>query len=215
MARCHRPRAGIAATPTRPGLQRDAMAASQRAISLAPNYGLARDALALQYLQSFDIRSALAEANAAAALAPANALVLIHVSGMLRGIEPDRAVMIARQALTLDPLNLSYIDRYGRALNAARRYKEAAEAGRQAMASSNNFIALPPMPRSRHCASAVPSRSTMTLPRPTPCVPRLKPRSVPSKYHCSFGKAASLKLPLSHGSIRSAANRASRRCRMR
>lgn len=129
----------VTSAANRAGLQRDAMAASQRAISLAPNYGLARDALALQYLQTFDIRRALAEANAAAALAPANALVLIHVSGMLRGIEPDRAVMIARQAVTLDPLNLSYIDRYGRALNAARRYKEAAEAGRQAMALSNNL----------------------------------------------------------------------------
>lgn len=115
-----------------------ALAASRRAVALAPNSGYARASLAIRYRNALDMRRALAESEQALRLSPADARVVSDVGLVVRNADPDRAVILTRLALSLDPLNPLYLQNYGAALLAAQRLAQAADAARQAMALSNN-----------------------------------------------------------------------------
>ena len=120
-------------------LQGKAMATAQRAVLLAPNSGFARASLAYRYLAKLDTRRGVAEATAALALQPEDAPTLGNAASfVLMFIDPDRAVILIRKALDLDPFNGFFLESYAAAVFHARRYDEAAEAARQAMALSEN-----------------------------------------------------------------------------
>ncbi len=123
-------------------LKDEAMAASQRAVAIAPESGFARQSLAFQYLTAVDLRRALAEGERAIALAPADVGVIFGFTQLLQLFDPDRAVSIIREAASLDPFNPYYYFTYGKTLYAARRYREAAEASRHASALSNNQLGI-------------------------------------------------------------------------
>ena len=121
-------------------LEDAAMAASGRAVRLAPNSGFAHMSLANRYRNRLDMRRAVAEAEEALRLALADPRVLADAGALLRQVDPDRGVFITQDALALDPLNPLYVTNYCFALIAARRYQEALEAAQRAMAMSNNQI---------------------------------------------------------------------------
>lgn len=125
--------------------QPDAMAAARRAVALAPASGLARISLAARYQDESDLRHAVAEGEAALRLAPGDSRVLGVYSSIVRSFDSDRAVDIARRALTLDPLNIGLARNLARNQVYAGRYAEAAATIRQAMAMSNNKTVTDPL----------------------------------------------------------------------
>lgn len=114
------------------------MAASRRAVALAPGSGLAHVALSIQFRNRLELRPALAEIETALRLAPRDGRVVNEGGNFLRLIAPDRGVIVARNAITLDPLNALYVSNYATALLSTRRPDLALVYGRQAMAMSNN-----------------------------------------------------------------------------
>ena len=122
----------------RDDLKDKALAASQRAVALAPKYGFARASLAIQYLVRLDIRRAVAEAGTAAAMASEDANALINAAAILRRVDPDRALLLNKKARDLDPYNPLFLAYYASGLYYARQYAAAAEAAKKTMALSNN-----------------------------------------------------------------------------
>jgi serine/threonine-protein kinase len=118
--------------------QEDAMAAAQRAVALAPTSGLARMGLAARYQDVLDVRSAIAEGEAALRLAAGDARVLNQFGTIVRGFDPDRAVELTQRALTLDPFNVRIARNQTRNLVYARRYADAVAAGRKTVTMSEN-----------------------------------------------------------------------------
>lgn len=112
-----------------------AAADARRAIALAPE--LAEAHLALGYaLESglFDFTQAHAAFDRATALAPGNVQVLLVTSEFATWMgHTDTAIAAARRAIVLDPLDRRSHSMLGRALYAARRYREAAEAHSEAI----------------------------------------------------------------------------------
>jgi tetratricopeptide (TPR) repeat protein len=119
-------------------LRDEGMAASERAVALAPNSGLARISLSIQHRNRLEMRLALADIESALRLAPTDARVVNEAGNFLRLINPDRGVTIARDAVALDPLNPLYVANHAVALLGAHRTQEALVVARQAMAMSNN-----------------------------------------------------------------------------
>ena len=112
-----------------------AEADARRAITLAPE--LAEAYLALGYaLESgrFDFTQAREAFNRATALAPGNVQVLLVTSESATWMgHTDTAIAAARRAIVLDPLDRRSHSMLGRALYAARRYREAADAHAEAI----------------------------------------------------------------------------------
>lgn len=119
-------------------LLRDAMVASQRGVSLAPNSGFARTSLASRYLRMLEVRRAISEARKGVALAPSDPTVISNAASVIRTIDPEAAVALARQSVELDPFNAAYSNYLSSALISARRFEEAAEMAQQAMKLSDN-----------------------------------------------------------------------------
>ena len=112
-----------------------AEADARRAIALAPE--LAEAHLALGYaLESglFDFTHAREAFDRATALAPGNVQVLLVTSEFATWMgHTDAAIAAARRAIMLDPLDRRSHSMLGRALYAARRYREAADAHAEAI----------------------------------------------------------------------------------
>ena len=115
-----------------------AMAERQRAVALAPNSGNVRALYAIGFTSTLDMRRMLAEGERALALAPAEGRVLNAFAENLRYLDPDRAVGISRQAVTIDPFNPFWLDIYSSTQLAARRFSEAADTARNTLAFSKD-----------------------------------------------------------------------------
>ena len=113
-----------------------ARADARQAIALAPE--LAEGYLALGILEeraSLDFARANEAYERALALAPGNAGVLdVYGRFSVYMGRADAGLAASRHAVTLDPLNPSIRRHFGYALIAARRYSEAVEAHKQALA---------------------------------------------------------------------------------
>jgi TolB-like protein len=129
-----------ASATEREDLKRAALAASQRGVSLAPNSGFARQALAFQYMQSLNMRRALAEGERAIVMSPAEPAVVFGFTRLLLLFDPDRALETVRNVASIDPFNPYYFSTLANCLIAARRYREAADAAQQASILSKNNI---------------------------------------------------------------------------
>jgi TolB-like protein/tetratricopeptide (TPR) repeat protein len=121
-------RAAEAATPAaaREGFDK-AQADAQKAVALAPDLAQAHLALATVFeLGTLDFTRASEEYERALALAPGNAQVL-RISGLFATYmgHIDAGLAAARRAVVLDPLARDSHSALGRALYAARRYKDA------------------------------------------------------------------------------------------
>jgi TolB-like protein/predicted Zn-dependent protease len=114
---------------------REAVADALKAISLAPELGEAHLALADAYAEGLDFSRANEEYERAFALAPGNAQVLQSYGDFAVAMGHfDVGLAAARRAVLLDPLNRSSHYALGSALRHARRYKEAIESTRNALA---------------------------------------------------------------------------------
>jgi TolB-like protein len=114
---------------------REAVADALKAISLAPELGEAHLALADAYASGLDFSRANEEYERALALAPGNAQVLQGYSDFAVAMGHfDVGLAAARRAVQLDPLNRTSHYTLGSALRHARRYKEAIESTRNALA---------------------------------------------------------------------------------
>ena len=114
---------------------REAVADALKAISLAPELGEAHLALADAYAEGLDFSRANEEYERAFALAPGNARVLQSYGDFAVSMGHfDVGLAAARRAVLLDPLNRSSHYALGSALRHARRYKEAIESTRNALA---------------------------------------------------------------------------------
>ncbi len=120
------------------GLLEEALAASRRAVVLAPNSGFVNALAAYRLLESLDVRQAMIDGRRAMALAPADGRVLNATAQIVRTFDPDEAVIIMQGALSVDPLNPFYYETLGASLVWARRFDEAEAAARRAAALSNN-----------------------------------------------------------------------------
>ena len=96
---------------------------------LETEFGEAHVALAYVSLATLDFSQANREYERALALAPGNALVLSRSVVLLAYMGHfDEAIAAARRSVVLDPLDPDCYDVLGVALDAARRYTEAAKA---------------------------------------------------------------------------------------
>lgn len=127
-----------ASHPEQMRLANEAIAANQRAVSLAPNSAFVRVLLAQRFAEALDLRQAFQEVQSAIKLDSSDPRVLSNAAKTLRLLDPDRAVNLAAKAAVIDPLNPDYIATHGLTLQAARRFKEAAVVGQRAMALSFN-----------------------------------------------------------------------------
>ena len=114
---------------------KEARAAAERALALAPELGEAHAAFAAVVDVGFtDYPRAAAEYERALALSPGNALVLrmsaLFLSRMGRA---EAAFTYAQRAVVLDPLNVSSHRALGDVLYEARRYPESIEAFNRAL----------------------------------------------------------------------------------
>jgi TolB-like protein/tetratricopeptide (TPR) repeat protein len=114
-------------------LQAQAMATARHAVEIAPNSGAAHIALADSLQHTLNMRGALAEGNRALTLAPDDVRVMRAFAALVVYLDPDRATALTARVLALDPLDPSAISAHALALRVARRFREAADAGRQAM----------------------------------------------------------------------------------
>ena len=114
------------------------IAASQRAVMLAPTSGYAHMSLAIRYASQLEMRRAYVEAEKALTLAPSDVRVIGEAGQFLRLFDPDRAVLLMQRAVALDPLNPVFLAAHSLALVAARRYLDGAVSARQAMKISDN-----------------------------------------------------------------------------
>jgi serine/threonine-protein kinase len=104
----------------------EALAASQRAVALAPESGFVRLALARQYFDRLEMRRAFVEIERGLALAPSNARVLHDAAQTLQPFDPDRSVVLVSAAIALDPLNIYFETSLAQLLLNARRFSEVA-----------------------------------------------------------------------------------------
>ena len=123
----------------RADLRAASMAASQRAVGLAPRSGFVRMSLANQYRSSLDMRRALAEGQHAVALAPGDGRVLRDYATIIVAIDPDRSVALARDAVATDPLNPFYGLAYSATLLYARQYRKAVEAAQNVRTATGDL----------------------------------------------------------------------------
>jgi TolB-like protein/Tfp pilus assembly protein PilF len=125
------------ATPgARVPLHKQAVAAAERAVALAPNSGEAHSTLAaIRSFMLLDFRGAAPEFDRALALAPGSARVQQHYGGFnsLLG-HRDVGIAASRRAVGLDPQNFVAHLNLGQALRFARRYDEAIAAFHAALA---------------------------------------------------------------------------------
>ncbi len=131
-------RAFSASSVEQAALLEEALAASRRAVVLAPNSGFVIALAAFRLLESIDVRKAMIDGRRAMALAPADGRVLNAGAQIVRTFDPDDAVIIMQGALSVDPLNPFYYETLGASLVWARRFNEAESAARRAAALSNN-----------------------------------------------------------------------------
>jgi TolB-like protein/predicted Zn-dependent protease len=125
---------------------REAAPDALKAISLAPDLGEAHLALADAYAQGLDFSLASEEYKRAFALAPGNAQVLQSYGDFAVAMgDFDAGLAAARRAVQLDPLNRSSHYALSSALRHARRYKDAIESARNALALDPELI-IDPVP---------------------------------------------------------------------
>jgi TolB-like protein/predicted Zn-dependent protease len=125
---------------------REAVPDAVKAISLAPDLGEAHLALADAYAQGLDFSLASEEYKRAFALAPGNAQVLQSYGDFAVAMgDFDAGLAAARRAVLLDPLNRSSHYALSSALRHARRYKEAIESAKNALALDPELI-IDPVP---------------------------------------------------------------------
>jgi TolB-like protein/DNA-binding winged helix-turn-helix (wHTH) protein/Tfp pilus assembly protein PilF len=128
----------------RDDVRRQALAAGERAVALAPELGEAYATLAITRAYGLlDFAGAAPEFDRALALAPGNARVQRLYAEFSSALgHHERAVAAARRAVSLDPQNfLSHVT-LGRALHHARNDRESLLAFRdaEALKSDSNFI---------------------------------------------------------------------------
>jgi serine/threonine-protein kinase len=110
-------------------------AAAQRAVALAPKLGAAHAALASVALSRIDFPRLLRETKESLALSPQDPDVIALGSRNLAWLgSGEEAVRLADEGIAIDPLNGRFYRYKCEALNYLRRYPEAIEAGRKALA---------------------------------------------------------------------------------
>ena len=111
----------------RMALRKQALAAAERAVALAPGWGEARSVLAtIRAYVMMDFRGAAPEHERAIALAPGSAQVQRRYGQFVGTLGHfDRATEALRRAVSLDPQNYLVHLSLGQNLDKARRYDEA------------------------------------------------------------------------------------------
>ena len=110
-------------------------AAARKAVALAPRLGAAHAALAIVALGRIDFPSLLSETKESLALSPQDPDVLALGSRNLAWFgSAEEGVRLADGGIALDPLNARFYRYKCEALNYLRRYPQAIEAGRKALA---------------------------------------------------------------------------------
>ncbi len=109
--------------------------AARKAVALAPKLGSAHAALANFALERLDFVSALAHTKHSLALSPNDPDVLSFASRNLACfVGPQEGLRLVDRAIALDPLNGRFYWRKAEVLTYLRRYSQAIEAGRKALA---------------------------------------------------------------------------------
>lgn len=117
-----------------------AQAAAGRAISLAPRFGLAHQALGLIAQSRLDFPAALREARLAISLSPNDPDLLPFEGRNLAWFGSiEEGLRLIDRAIALDPLNGRQYRYKAEALTFARRYPEAIAAGRRALQLAPGF----------------------------------------------------------------------------
>jgi TolB-like protein/DNA-binding winged helix-turn-helix (wHTH) protein len=128
----------------RDDVRRQALAAGERAVELAPQLGEAHAALAITRAYGlFDFAGAAPDFDRAIALSPGNARVqrlYAEFSSVLG--HHEQAIAAARRAVSLDPQNVFTHATLGRSLHNARKYRDALRAfhDAEALKPDSNYV---------------------------------------------------------------------------